>query len=129
MNDFDYDVVSRRFSMSPTPGEGLRQMLGSAAARIPGTNNLSGIADPAIDALVEKVVGAQSRADLTFATRALDRVVRAGRYWVPAWYKGSHTLAFWDVYARPAEKPRYARGFETTWWWDEAKANRLGIPG
>lgn len=129
LNAFDYDVVSRRFSMSPTPGEGLRQIFGSASAKIPGTSNLSGIADPAIDALVEKVVNAKSRAELTVATRALDRVVRAGRFWVPAWYKGSHTIAYWDVYTRPTKQPRYTRGFEETWWWDKAKADRLGIPG
>ncbi len=129
LNSFDFDVISRRFSMSPTPGEGLRQLFSSTSANLPGSSNYSGIADPSIDALVEKVVNAQSRAELTVATRALDRVIRAGRFWVPAWYKGSHTIAYWDVYARPPEKPRYARGFDRTWWWDKAKADRLGIPG
>jgi microcin C transport system substrate-binding protein len=47
----------------------------------------------------------------------LDRVIRSGRYWVPHWYKASHWLAYWDVFGRPASKPRYARGIPETWWY------------
>jgi microcin C transport system substrate-binding protein len=70
-------------------------------------------------------VAADSRSSLTTACRALDRVIRAGRYWVPHWYKGTHWLAYWDMFGRPAAKPRYARGIPETWWYDREKAARL----
>jgi microcin C transport system substrate-binding protein len=126
VDDFDFDVTIQRFSFSVTPGESLRTYLTSQAAAIKGTQNLSGIADPAVDALVERIIEAKDRPSLTFACRALDRVLRAGRYWVPQWYSSSHRLAYWDVFARPKEKPRYGRGIPETWWIDAGKAKRAG---
>ena len=76
--------------------------------RIKGSHNLAGIADPVIDALIDKIIAAETRAELTTACRALDRVFRAGRYWIPHWYKPSHWIAYWDVFGRPPTKPRYA---------------------
>ncbi len=125
-DEFDFDITIQRFSFSATPGESLRGYFAAQAAATKGTQNLSGIADPAIDALVEKIVEAKSRSELTTACRALDRVLRAGRYWVPHWYKPTHWLAYWDVFARPAEKPRFGRGFPESWWSDPAKAGRAG---
>jgi microcin C transport system substrate-binding protein len=43
-------------------------------------------------------------------------VLRAGHYWIPQWYKGNHWVAYWDVFARPKEKPRYGRAIPETWW-------------
>jgi microcin C transport system substrate-binding protein len=125
-DEFDFDITIQRFSFSSTPGESLRTYLTAQAAAIKGAQNLSGIADPAVDALVEKIVEAKNRPDLTIACRALDRVLRAGRYWVPHWYKPTHWLAYWDLFARPPEKPRFGRGFPETWWSDPAKAGRAG---
>jgi microcin C transport system substrate-binding protein len=130
-NRFDFDVTARRFSMAPTPGEELRLMFGSAAAKTNGSNNLSGVADPVIDALIDKVIAATTRAGMTTACRALDRVLRAGRYWVPQWYKPSHWLAYWDAYGHGpvGRMPRYDRGVESTWWWDAAAAQKAGVKG
>jgi microcin C transport system substrate-binding protein len=125
-DEFDFDITIQRFSFSATPGESLRSYFTAQAAATKGTQNLSGIADPAVDGLVEKIVEAKSRAELMTACRALDRVLRAGRYWVPHWYKPSHWLAYWDVFARPADKPRFGRGFPETWWNDPAKTGRAG---
>ncbi|MBB3973056.1 extracellular solute-binding protein [Hansschlegelia beijingensis] len=127
VNAFDFDVVSQRMSMSATPGEGLRQAYSSSSAELPGSNNLSGVANPAVDALVEAIVAAKSRDELNVACRALDRVLRSLRNWIPAWYKDTHTLAYWDAFGRPAEKPRYVRGAPETWWWDAAKAEASGV--
>ena len=69
--------------------------------------NLAGIDNPAIDALIEKIIAAESRAELTVACRAFDRVFRAGRYWVPQWYNKTHRLAYWDMFDRPKNLPRY----------------------
>ena len=87
LDGFDFDAVGRRFSLEPTPGEGIRQLWSSRSADIDGSNNLAGIREPAIDALVEKLIHAESREVMTTTARALDRVLRAGRYWVPNWYK------------------------------------------
>jgi microcin C transport system substrate-binding protein len=118
-----------RFSFSTTPGEELRAYFGSQGAGLEGSNNLAGIADPVIDALVEAIIAADNRTALVNAARALDRVIRAGRYWIPHWFKASYWIAYWDVFARPATKPRYARGIPETWWYDQAKAaTLLGTP-
>jgi microcin C transport system substrate-binding protein len=85
---------------------------------------LAGVANPAIDALVDKAISAETRSDLTNACRALDRVFRAGRYWVPQWYRSSHPVAYWDLFAHPPKPARYAQGTGApdNWWADPAKA-------
>jgi microcin C transport system substrate-binding protein len=128
-NDFDFDLAIQRFSSSATPGDSLRTFFSSQAAAIKGSQNLAGIADPVIDALIEQVIAARDRATLTTACRALDRVIRSGRYWVPQWYKGTHWIAYWDMYSRPLQKPRYARGVVETWWYDPEKAAKANRPG
>ncbi len=125
VDDYDFDMTIQRFSFSSTPGDGLRTYLSSQAAATKGTQNLAGIADPAIDTMIDKAIIAETRDDLTTACCALDRLVRAGRYWVPQWYLASHRIAYWDTFARPATKPRYARGAPETWWYDPAKAAKL----
>lgn len=125
VDDFDFDITIERFSFSSTPGDGLRTYLSSQAAATKGSQNLAGISDPAIDALIDVAINAETRATLTTACRALDRVIRAGRYWVPQWYLASHRIAYWDVFSRPATKPRYARGAPELWWYDPAKAAKI----
>jgi hypothetical protein len=63
------------------------------------------------------------------ACKVLDRVMRSGRYWIPHWYKSPHWLAYWDVFGKPAEKPRYARGIPETWWYDREKAAKIERAG
>jgi microcin C transport system substrate-binding protein len=136
VDDFDFDMTTERLSLDSTPGDSLRPSLSSQAAREKGSQNLGGIADPVIDALIEKVIAAQSRHALTIACRALDRVVRSGRYWVPQWYRDVHPLAYWDVFGRPAgypaAYPRYDRGdraIPETWWYDPERAARTERAG
>ncbi|MEI2385707.1 extracellular solute-binding protein [Breoghania sp. JC706] len=128
LNDFDFDMTGRRYSLSATPGEAIRQFWGSRAADTPGSANLAGIKSPAIDALIEKVIHADTREEMTIAARALDRVLRAGHYWVPNWYKPTHTVAYWDKFGMPEAPPAYDFPVETTWWYDEDKAKRIGKP-
>jgi microcin C transport system substrate-binding protein len=120
--DFDFDIVSARFSGDVTPGSGLRTVLGTGSANAPGSYNLSGVASPEIDALIEKIVEAKSREELDVAGRALDRVLRAEWFWVPHWQKASHWIAHWDKFGMPATKPKYDRGITDTWWYDPEKA-------
>lgn len=130
VQDFDYDLISARFSMSLTPGESIRLLFGSEAARINGSRNLAGIADPAIDAILEKIIAANTREEITIATRVLDRLLRAGRYWIGAWYSGSHRYAYWDMFGRPGPFPPLAGSASAsaaaTWWYDAEKARRIG---
>jgi microcin C transport system substrate-binding protein len=129
VDDFDFDVTVDRAGFSTIPGDSLRSYFSSQAAATKGTRNLAGIADPAVDALIEKIIAANSRAELVIAARALDRVIRSGYYWVPHWYKASHWVAYWDVFGRPPVKPRYARGIPDTWWYDRDKAAKVEKPG
>ncbi|MGY2048196.1 extracellular solute-binding protein [Methylobacterium sp. JK268] len=126
VKDFDFDVMSIRLSGSATPGADLREVFGSRSAATPGSQNYAGIADPVIDAMLDRVATAASRAELTVACKALDRCLRAGRYWVPMWYSGSHRLALWDLYGRPDPLPRYGLGAPAIWWVDAARARRIG---
>lgn len=116
LNDFDFDTTVRRFSLSTVPGESLRNYFGSSAANTPGSNNLSGIADPIVDLLIEEVIAAPTRDQLRTACRVLDRRLRAGRYWVPQWYSAEFRIAFWDEFGWPAApRPTYARAIPELW--------------
>jgi microcin C transport system substrate-binding protein len=128
-NDFDFDVVIQRFGFSSTPGDSLRSYFSSQAAALKGSQNLAGIADPAIDAMIDRIIEAETRDALHVACRALDRLIRAGRYWIPHWYKASHWIAYWDQFGRPATKPKYARGILETWWYDPGKASKIDRSG
>ena len=125
LKSFDFDITTERYTMRNTPGVELRSYFGSEAAKMDGSLNLAGISDPAVDALVEKVIGAKSRDELNTAASALDRVLRAGHYWVPHWYKASNNIAYWDKFSQPSTKPRFDRGVLDTWWFDRAKAAKL----
>ena len=125
VDGFDFDVTVQRFGFSSTPGDSLRTYFSSQAAATKGSQNVAGIADPAVDALIDVIIAAKTREELVTACRAFDRIIRAGRYWVPQWYKASHWIAYWDVFGRPAAQPRYFRGIPATWWSEPAKAKQI----
>ncbi len=125
MRTFDFDVTTRRYVQPLTPGVEQRNYWSSAYADQVGSLNLAGVRDPVVDELVEKVVAARSRTELVTAARALDRVLMWGQYVVPHWYKGTHTIAYWNKFSRPKVKPEYARGVIDTWWVDPDKERRL----
>ena len=83
VKSFDFDVVTTRYVLRLTPGTEMRNFWGSEAAKTDGSFNLAGISQPAVDALIARAVEAKSREELLTATRALDRVLRAGHYWCP----------------------------------------------
>jgi microcin C transport system substrate-binding protein len=120
-DDFDFDIVIERFSFSTVPGDSLRSFFSVQSATTKGSNNLAGISDPVVDALMNEVIAADTRPKLVFAARALDRVIRAGRYWVPQWYANSHRLAYWDVFGHPANLPKYIGVGVPDLWWATAK--------
>ena len=126
---FDYDIVVQRFVMSKTPGIELRRIFGSETVDAIGSTNLSGMNNPAIDALLEKIEQATSREDLNTAVRALDRSLRAMHIWVPQWFKASHNLVYLNVYEHPEKLPPYALGEMDFWWYNADKAKKLQAEG
>ncbi|WP_430397670.1 extracellular solute-binding protein [Ferrovibrio sp.] len=127
MRAFDYDVILRRFTQPLTPGVEQRNYWGSRAADITGSFNFSGIKNPAIDALIERIVAAKSRPESVTAAKALDRALMWGFYVIPNWYSGTYKLGYWDRFGRPAVKPSYDLGLLETWWIDEAKDRAIGL--
>jgi microcin C transport system substrate-binding protein len=126
---FDFDIISGIWPQSLSPGNEQREFWGSQAAKREGSRNLAGIADPGVDALIEKVIFAKDRAELVAATKALDRVLLAHDYVVPQWTSLKQRTARWDRYSHPETMPRYGgSAFPTVWWYDEAKAAKTGAP-
>lgn len=107
-----------------SPSLELREIFSSQAASTPNSANLSGIADPVVDALIEQIIAAQSREELDARVKALDRVLRHKQIWVPNWYSGKFLVAYWDVFGQPDQPPPYSRG-DGLWWWDPDKFDRL----
>jgi microcin C transport system substrate-binding protein len=120
---FDFEITTAVWGQSLSPGNEQRDYWGSAAADRPGSRNLAGIKDPAVDALIEKVVFAKDRQELVAATRALDRVLLAHNYVVPQWGSGVTRTARWNRFGRPERMPQYAApAFPTIWWYDQSLA-------
>lgn len=126
---FDFDMIVSRHSMSPFPSRGIRQSFGSETANAPGSLNLAGVAHPAVDAILDKIIAAESWDEFRTANRALDRILRAQHYYVFQWYKPTRWLAFWDHYDRPAISPRFGHGVLDTWWTRPDQIRATGITG
>jgi microcin C transport system substrate-binding protein len=123
----DFDVMSNVWPESLSPGNEQRGYWGSEAADQVGSENSIGIKNPAVDALIERVIFAKDRAELVAATKALDRVLLWNHYVVPQWTYSFQRAARWDRFGRPETLPKYASSaFPTIWWWDQARASKTG---
>jgi len=117
LRDWDFDIVVTNWIQSLSPGNEQRDYWGSRAADEAGSRNIVGIKNPAVDALIERIVFAGSREELVAATRALDRVLLWNHYVVPQWDAGAEWTARWDRFAHPAPMPKYAlSAFPVIWW-------------
>ncbi len=127
LRSFDFDIITQAWTELLSPGNEQRGYWGSQAADEPGSFNLIGIKNPAVDALINQVIFAKSRADLVAATKALDRVLLWNHYVVPQWTYPYVRTARWDRFGRPDPMPKYGmEAFPTVWWWDAAKAAKTG---
>ncbi len=122
---FDFDMIVGGAPQSLSPGNEQREFFGSAAAKQEGSRNLSGIADPAIDKLIELVISAPDREALVTRTRALDRVLLWHWYMIPQWHFSAFRIAYWDVFGMPKTNPKYGLPIDDTWWIDEAKLKAM----
>jgi microcin C transport system substrate-binding protein len=127
LRNWDFDIIVAVWPESLSPGNEQRDYWGSQAADTLGSRNYIGIKNPAVDALVDRVIFAKDRAELVAATRALDRVLLWNHYVVPQYSIDQTRTARWDRFGHPGVLPRYAEpAFPTVWWWDAEKAARIG---
>ncbi|MFS8036970.1 extracellular solute-binding protein [Xanthobacter sp. AM11] len=122
----DFDMIVSGWGQSLSPGNEQRDFWGSPAADREGSRNLGGIRDAAVDALIDKVIYATDRADLVAATHALDRVLLWNEYVIPAWTLNYTRTARWNRFSHPPVLPAYSFAFPDIWWFDVAKAEKIG---
>ncbi len=120
IDEFDFDVSVQSFGQSLSPGNEQRDWWGSANADIPGSRNVIGIKNPAIDSLINSIIEAPDRQSLIAATRAMDRVLLWNHYVIPQWHSRVFRVAFWNRFSRPEITPKYGLGL-FTWWIDPEK--------
>jgi microcin C transport system substrate-binding protein len=118
----DFDVVLYAISSSLNPGSELYSYMSSQTANSEGTVNVPGIANPAIDALIDMILAAPDRDEVVAATQALDRVLMWNYYTTPTWTLRALRTARWDRFSHPEPLPEYGIGFPSIWWYDEEKA-------
>ena len=122
LGTFDFDIIIASWPQSLSPGNEQRDLWSSQAADTPGSRNYVGIKDPAVDALIERVIFAQSRRELVAATSALDRVLLWSHYVVPQFTYDKVSAARWNRFGRPDPLPEYGgSAFPAVWWWDSEK--------
>ncbi|MGI9413609.1 MAG: extracellular solute-binding protein [Hyphomicrobiales bacterium] len=119
---FDFDIVIGSWAQSLSPGNEQRDYWGSASADRNGSRNLVGIKNPAVDALIDRIIFSKDREEQLAATHALDRVLLSNHYMVPQWYFKGQRVARWDRFGIPATRPQYSPGILDTWWYDAGKA-------
>ena len=126
---FDFDIiVGNAVNGGYEPGGELKQAWSSVTANN-STRNRAGVADPAVDKILDLVEAAQTREELDVVIQSLDRVLRHIQFWVPQWYKNKHTVAYYDQYDHPETLPPYALGETSFWWYDADKAAKLKTAG
>ncbi|MCU7784071.1 extracellular solute-binding protein [Lelliottia amnigena] len=123
MRNRDYDMMTRLWQAQPWPSTNLR--ISWASEYINSTYNAPGVASPAIDTLIGKIIAAQGdKEKLLPLGRALDRVLTWNYYMLPMWFMAQDRLAYWDKFAKPSVRPIYSLGFDN-WWYDVNKAAKL----
>ncbi len=125
---FDYDVITDQLSFGYEPGGNLDQLFGSRDME-KSVFNSAGVADPAVDALIKAVREATTKPDLVASVKALDRTLRAMRFWVPQWYKDVYTVAYFDMFEHPEVLPPYDLGYLDFWWFNQDKYEALKAAG
>ena len=125
VRNFDFDMITHGWAQTLSPGNEQRNYWGSKSAAIAGSRNLAGISDPAIDALIDKVIFSPDRAALKTATHALDRVLLSHHFVIPQWFSKFNRYVYWDRFGHPEKLPEFDFGFPQVWWFDQAKASRI----
>lgn len=122
----DFDMIYTGWAQSLSPGNEQLNYWGSEAADQEGSQNWGGIRNPAIDAIIKKILYAKDRAELVAATHALDRVLLWNHYVIPGWTSANTRMARWNRFGHPDPLPTQSPGFPAIWWWDAAAAAKTG---
>jgi microcin C transport system substrate-binding protein len=126
LRQWDFDITTASWGESLSPGNEQRGYWSSAAADQPGSRNLIGIKNSAVDKMIERIIYAKDRDELVAATKALDRVLLWNFYVVPQWTYGKVRTARWDRFGHPQDMPKYGlSAFPSIWWWDKDKAAKV----
>jgi microcin C transport system substrate-binding protein len=125
VRSFDFDIVTTVQQQSLSPGNEQRDFFSTEAADMPGSRNLAGIKDPAVDKLIDRVIFAADREELVAATRALDRVLLWGYYMVPQWHLPEVWVAYWNKFGIPEDQPTYAGVDIESWWIETARETAI----
>ena len=127
LRKWDFDIITFAWGQTLLPGNELRGYWGSMAANQPGSDNIIGINNLAIDEMITNIVAAKTRNDLIAAARALDRILLWNHYVVPQWGNGTLRTARWNRFRRPDPLPKFGiSGFPALWWWDAETASMVG---
>lgn len=116
MNEYDFDMTIASFGQSDSPGNEQRDFWSTAKADMPGARNVIGVKNPAIDAIIEELIKAQTREDLVAYCRALDRVLQWNFYTIPQWHTNNWRLAWANTLEKPAKLSGLTPGIADTWW-------------
>ncbi len=125
---YDFDIITGNAQTDYFSGADLKQSYGSETADM-SVFNVMGLKSPAIDRLIEVVMAARSREEITAAQKAMDRALRLQGFWVPQWYKPTWWTAYFDMYDHPQNMPPYALGETSFWWYDADRAAALKAKG
>ncbi len=126
LRTWDFDIITYAWGETQLPGNELRDYWESQAADQSGSDNMIGIKNPAVDAMIEHIVFAKSYGDLVAASKALDRILLWNHYVVPQWSYNKVRIARWDRFSHPDPLPKYGlSAFPTLWWWDADKAAKV----
>ncbi|AWD21678.1 extracellular solute-binding protein [Fuscovulum blasticum] len=121
---YDFDIITGNARSQYFSGAELKQFYGSATADV-SVFNIMGLKSPAVDKLIEVVMASKTKDELTIATKALDRVLRAEGFWVPQWFNAKDWVAYYDMYEHPDPLPPYALGVTSFWWYNAEKGEAL----
>jgi microcin C transport system substrate-binding protein len=121
----DFEMIVGVWGQSLSPGNEQRGYWGSQSADEQNSRNYAGIKNPAVDALIDRIIYATDREELVAATKALDRVLLWNHYMVPQFYSDVFRTARWDRFGQPEQISEYTPGFPDTWWYDPDRAQKI----
>ncbi|MCP5081013.1 MAG: ABC transporter substrate-binding protein [Alphaproteobacteria bacterium] len=122
----EFDMMYAGWGQSLSLGNEQLDYFGSDAANKPTSRNYGGIQNPAIDEIIQLILKAKDRDELVALSKAYDRILLWNRYIIPGWTLRASRTARWDKYSHPDPLPEFAVGFPNIWWYDQAKAEKIG---
>jgi microcin C transport system substrate-binding protein len=124
MLNYDFDMIKSSWRVSLSPGNEQQFYWGSEVGKKNGSKNYAGVNSPVVDDLIEKLIGAKTREELTTAIHALDRVLLWGHYVIPLYHSSTDRIAYWNFLEYPDIIPLYGIVIES-WWANPDKASKL----